>query len=130
MKDYVAIIVALIAAVGSLVNLIYQRKCQREDKSDECKQTLERIEGKLDAHIEADEQDSVRQCRSRIIIFADEISRGVLHSHEHFDCVLDDIDTYERYCASHPNYPNRKAEAAKALIIENYKKRLDKGDWL
>ena len=77
--EWIAVITASIAALTSIVTLILQRRWQVKDKrserDDECKKTLNRIERKLDEHIDADEQNSVRQARSRIIVFADEITR-------------------------------------------------------
>ena len=125
---------ALIAATVSIVTLLLNRKWAKDDKrserDDECKQTLKRIESKLDAHIDADEKESVRMCRSQIIVFADEITRGVRHSKEHFDAVRDAADKYDKYCAAHPDYPNRKAESAKALIDKAYTKLTESGEWL
>lgn len=132
--EYATIITAGISALMSLVTLLLNRRWKKQDKDserdDECKQTLSRIESKLDAHIEADTLDAVARCRSRIIVFADEVSRGVKHSKEHFDSVRDDCDYYDRYCASHPDYPNRKAEAAKKLIDYTYDELNRTGDWL
>ena len=132
--QYATIITAGIAALMSLVTLLLNRKWKLDDdkasQNDECKKTLNRIEKKLDEHIDADEQNSVRQARARIIVFADEITRGVRHSKEHFDSVRDDADYYDRYCSSHPDYPNRKAEAAKTLIDSTYTELLKTGEWL
>lgn len=132
--EWAAVITASIAAFVSILSLLLNRKWQKDDKNseakDECEKTLKRIEKKLDAHIEADALDSVRQCRARIIVFADEITRGLPHSKEHYDCIRDDADYYDRYCSEHPKYPNRKAEAAKALIDKTYDEHLQLGDWL
>lgn len=132
--EWIAIITAIIAALTSLVTLLLNRRFQRIDraaeKDNECKQTLERIEKKLDAHIASDKEDSIKQGRSQFLIFADEISRGVPHSREHFEAVIDLVDDYDRYCKDHPKFPNSKARAAEALIKDTYQKRLAKGDWL
>ena len=132
--EFATIVTAAIAAIVSIVTLLLNRKWKRDDdkaaRKDECEKTLNRIERKLDEHIDADEQNSVRQARSRIIVFADEITRGVRHSKEHFDSVRDDADFYDRYCKAHPDYPNRKAEAAKALIDSTYTELQRTGEWL
>ena len=112
------------------LNRKWKKDDDESDRKDECEKTLNRIERKLDEHIDADEQNSVRQARSRIIVFADEITRGVRHSKEHFDSVRDDADYYDKYCKSHPDYPNRKAEAAKALIDSTYAELQRTGEWL
>ena len=132
--EYIAIITAAIAALTSIVTLLLNRRFQRIDraaeKNDECEQTLKRIESKLDAHIASDKEDSIKQGRSQFLIFADELSRGIPHSREHFEAVIDLVDDYDRYCKDHPKFPNSKARAAEALIKETYQTRLAKGDWL
>jgi hypothetical protein len=132
--EFATIITAAIAAIVSIVTLLLNHKWKRDDdkaaRKDECKKTLNRIERKLDEHIDADEQNSVRQARARIIVFADEITRGEKHSKEHFDSVRDDADYYDKYCVSHPDYPNRKAESAKALIDSTYTELQRTGEWL
>lgn len=132
--EWIAVITASIAAVTSLVTLLLNRRFQRIDraaeKDDECKATLERIEQKLDAHIDADQEASIKQGRTQFLIFADELSRGIPHSREHFEAVIDLVDDYDRYCKDHPKFPNSKARAAEALIRDTYKNKLAKGEWL
>lgn len=132
--EWIAVITASIAAVTSLVTLLLNRHFQRKDRAaergDECKATLKRIEAKLDAHITSDKEDAIKQGRSQFLIFADELSRGVMHSKEHFEAVIELVDDYDRYCKTHPDFPNSKARAAEKLIRETYQDRLTKGDWL
>lgn len=63
------------------------------------------------------DENTASTCRYRLIRFDDELRHHVKHTEEHFDQILDDITTYERYCKEHPNYPNSKA----VLAIENIK---------
>lgn len=132
--EWIAVITAGIAAATSLVTLLLNRRFQRIDraaeKDDECKATLDRIEKKLDAHIDADQEASIKQGRTQFLIFADELSRGIPHSREHFEAVIDLVDDYDRYCKDHPKFPNSKARAAEALIRDTYQNKLAKGDWL
>ena len=118
----------------SLVTLLLNRHFQRKDRAverdDECKAALKRIEAKLDAHITSDKEDAIKQGRSQFLIFADELSRGLPHSKEHFEAVIELVDDYDRYCKTHPDFPNSKARAAEKLIMETYQNRLAKGDWL
>ena len=44
--------------------------------------------------------------------------------------ILADIDSYEKYCDTHPDYPNNRAGLAIENIKENYKERLKKHDFL
>ena len=45
---------------------------------------------------------------------------GKKHSKEHFDEILFDIDAYEQYCSTHPDYKNNKAVLAIGTIKEVY----------
>lgn len=132
--EYIAVITASIAALTSIITLVLQRRWQMQDKradrDDECKQTLHRIEEKLDAHITADAEDNAKQCRTQFLIFADELSRGIHHSREHYESIIDLVDDYDRYCKSNPDFPNSKARAAERLIRDTYQDRLSKNDWL
>lgn len=132
--EWIAVITASIAALTSLVTLLLNRRFQRIDraaeKDNECKQTLNRIEKKLDAHIASDKEDAIKQGRTQFLIFADELSRDIPHSREHFEAIIELVDDYDRYCKEHPSFPNSKARAAEALIKDTYQHKLAKGDWL
>ena len=52
----------------------------------------------LNDHKEKSEERHATLCRAHILRFGDEILHGVLHSKEHYDNVLIDIDSYEEYC--------------------------------
>ncbi len=91
------------------------------------------IEEMKELHTEIDavkvEQDKMRkdaarervlQARRRILRSADEIRRGVQHSDEFFTEALADVDEYERYCKSHPNFENSKAENSIELIKQSH----------
>lgn len=132
--EWIAVVTASIAALTSLVTLFLNRKWQKDDKraerDNECKQTLKRIEEKLDAHITADEKDNAKQIRTQFLVFADELSRGIRHSKEHFEAIIELVDDYDRYCKGNPDFPNSKARAAERLIKDTYQDRLRKNDWL
>lgn len=77
-----------------------------------------------------DDEKWVSLSRTHILRFGDEILHGVSHSKEHFDQILDDISDYERYCDTHPAYPNGKAVAAIKQIKKTYQECLDKNNFL
>lgn len=60
--------------------------------------------------------------RYRILRFDDELLHDVKHSKEHFDQILYDIDTYEKYCDDHPDFKNNLAVMAIRHITEVYQK--------
>ena len=82
---------------------------------------------KLENRMDKDDADA---CRTRILRFADELRRGVEHSEEFFNQILDDVSDYEHYCLEHPNYKNNKAGNAIAEIDKVYQKCMEKNSFL
>lgn len=103
------------SGVMTVVLAILQRKWQKQDKLDEIKRSL-------DAHCKADDERYIKQCRTRILRFNDEVIRGTEHTKEHFDDVLDDITEYTRYCEANRDYKNEKAVQAIANVTRTYQK--------
>lgn len=126
----------------TLLGMILKRRWETKDKQEDVTGALEALGKKIDnvqssimAELEKDRADNeeyrIKMCRQRILQFNDEIYRGVLHTRESFDNVIEEgIDVYEDYCKSHPTFPNFKAEAAIENIKETYKKRLKNQDFL
>ncbi len=79
---------------------------------------------------EAREKKDAVDMRNRILLFGDEARRGVKHSEEHFNQVLEDITDYELYCSKHPEFPNEKAVITCRRIKEIYEKCLIDKDFL
>lgn len=77
-----------------------------------------------------DEKKWMNIKRQTILRFGDEIRLKENHSKEHFDQILDNINDYEEYCLSHPDFKNNKAVATISLIKETYNKCLIKNDFL
>lgn len=117
---------AFIAATVSLITLFYQRKWQKEDRTadrfDELSGKIDRVDDKLENHIKKDAEQDAMQARRRIINFSDECRRGMLHSSEHFDSILDDITFYRHYCDGHPSFKNEKAAHSIKYVEEIYDK--------
>ena len=101
--------------VTTLVLAILQRKWQQADK-------LEEIRRDLKAHVKADDERYIKQCRTRILRFNDELIRDIRHTKEHFDDVLDDITMYTRYCENNKDFKNEKAVQAIANVRRTYQK--------
>lgn len=125
---------ALIAAAVSIVSLCLQRKWKKDDQSagklDAISTEVQSVKNTLTAHIESDAEADAKQARRRIIDFSDECRRGTRHSEEHFDNVLEDIDAYEKYCAAHPQFENRKAVQSIRFIVEIYDECKRKNDFI
>ena len=93
------------------------QKEQKETRSD------------LESHIKADEVNRADERRANILRFNNELIRGIPHTKEEFVEILADIDVYERYCKSHPEYENNRAVHAIANIGRVYDERLIKHDF-
>lgn len=117
---------ALIAAFVSILTLLLNRKWQKEDRTTdrltELSEQIEDLQDTLDSHITADAEKDAKQARRRIIVFSDECRRGMLHSSEHFDSILDDITFYRQYCDDHPKFRNEKAAHSIKYIDDVYDK--------
>ena len=72
--------------------------------------------------LEKMEEDKADNARYRILRFDDEIRHKLLHTEEHFNQIISDVDAYERYCDTHPNYKNSKAISAIENIRETWKR--------
>lgn len=96
----------------------------------EVKTAAQETRDRLDEHIRMDDERDADSHRQRILQFNNELLRDIPHTKEDFTEVLAEIDTYERYCATHPNYKNNRAVHAIAHISKVYDERLEKHDFL
>lgn len=76
------------------------------------------------------EANEAKTARYRILRFDDEIRHKTRHSKEHFDQIIEDVDTYERYCQDHPRFPNEKAVSATDNVKRTYEKCKDENSFL
>lgn len=91
---------------------------------------IKTMKSEIDTIRDENREVHAKDCRVRILRFADEIYLEQPHSQEHFKQILGDITHYERYCESHPEFENQIAVAAIEQITESYNKRLRKHDFL
>ena len=97
---------------------------------EEIKARMDKQEARMDKAEARSEEDKMETARIRILRFGDECKRKIKHGEEHFNQVLEDIDKYETYCATHPEFKNSKAVLTISRIKECYAERLEKGDFL
>lgn len=128
----------LIAIVTIIPTIISNRKktqdsiaeLKTELKSDirESNEDIEAVKQSLARHIKEDEDSKNRQARIRILRFYDEICEGKRHSENHFEDIIEDIDDYESYCQSHPDFKNNRGKTACEHIKDVYQKvKAEKG---
>lgn len=84
----------------------------------------------LDEHIKTDDARNADLHRSKILQFNNELLRDIPHTREDFIEILSEIDFYEKYCDTHPEYENNRATHAVANIKRVYDDRLIKHDFL
>ena len=118
----------VMAVLGSsvltvIINRIFNILDRKKDKQDQIISEINEMKSELNRHIEDDEKHRADMSRARILRFSDELRRGISHSEESFNNILEDIDNYISYCTQHESvYINSKANAA----IRNIKTTHDK----
>jgi uncharacterized coiled-coil protein SlyX len=100
----------------------YKKMLEQVSTIDQLNQSLKQLVDKvdkLDSTFGADRADTRRY---RILRFDDEIRHGVVHTEEHFNQIIHDIEYYKSYCSAHKEYENEKAVFAIENIESVYKK--------
>lgn len=113
----------LLQGIGNAINAPLTAKI-----ADLSKQITE-VDKLLNDHIKAQNEAEITECRRRLLRFDDEVKRHEKHGEEHWDNVIEDVDTYTTYCRNHPEYSNTKAERAMQHLKETYN-RLTPQDFL
>lgn len=113
---------------GGFLTFIQYLITRHDQKHDQSNAILERLNaldtkvGKIEASL--DERDAIL-ARTHILRFKDELYNGIHHSQEYFEQTLDDIETYNQFCADHPKFANGRTKAA-AVYIQSEHDRLFK----
>lgn len=90
---------------------------------------LDGLEKTLCDHIHTDEERNADEYRRRILRFNNELICEIPHTREEFLEALSDIDGYEGYCKTHPDYKNNRCWHAIANINRVYDDRLKLHDF-
>lgn len=115
---------AIARGIGKAMNRDMMEKLETvETDVKNLKDKHDNLENRMD-------KDDADDCRNRILRFADELRRGVEHSEEFFNQILDDISDYERYCSEHPEYKNSKAVSAIGKIDKVYQMCMEENSFL
>ena len=93
-------------------------------------QELAATKAALEEHIRLDDERNADGHRAKILAFNTELLRGIDHTREDFIEALAEIDFYDGYCRTHPDYKNNRAKYAIANIGRVYNDRLKKHDFL
>lgn len=92
-------------------------------------QKIDTLEKKLDDHIATDTARRVDDIRNTILVFANECSRGIVHSKEQFRFIVSKCDAYEQYVEDN-RLKNGVITEATRLIKDTYQSRLKHDDFL
>ena len=110
---------------GGLIGFIEFLIRRRDEKSNKWGQIIEAIDGLKSAIGGIDERldkENADDARRNILSFDDELRRGMDHSEESYNQILEDTNFYSRYCKQHPEYENNKAVNAIRHINDTYQR--------
>lgn len=80
------------------------------------------LEKKVDSISEDLGEHKATLARTHILRFNDELRSGMVHSEEYFKQQILDIDTYNKYCADHPDFANGLTVMASENIKSEFKR--------
>jgi hypothetical protein len=106
----------------ALITFLIQRHDSRRNG-------IEKVMEKIDALSNKVDENSAVLARTHILRFSDELQNGIDHSQEYFRQQMDDCDTYDSFCESHPQFKNSYTVAAEKHIKDTYQRLLDKGEF-
>lgn len=91
------------------------------DEIKEIKIAQEETRKKLDDHIHKSDEQKADNYKSRVLRFNNELVRGLGHTEEDYNEILDIIWKYENYCKDHEEYKNNRMPHA----IKNVERMYD-----
>ena len=113
--------IALISGgLVSLIEFFIRRSDEKKDKNSEVLKAIQNLADKITGIENRMDKENADEARRNILSFDDELRRGVPHSEESFNQVLQDIKFYRNYCREHTDYENDKATSAINHIRETY----------
>ena len=121
MTQITTIISVLIGGgILGFIQFLISRHDNKEDKEDSILSAIKDLSGRVE-RIEnsLDERDAVL-ARTHILRFNDELYNGIKHSQDYFLQTLDDIETYNQFCADNPKFANGRTKAAAKYIQDEY----------
>ena len=105
-----------------LIEFLIRRSDEKKDKNSEVLAALKSIKDKIIGIESRMNKENADNARRNILSFDDELRRGMEHSEESFNQVLQDIKYYRNFCRTHADYENDKATSAITHIRETYQR--------
>ena len=126
------IVLAALASSGlfSLIQYLIKRHDDKKGKTAELEKKIDGIQKDIDNLRSEIKKSDALQARRRILRFNDELLSGLKHSKEAFDDIVEDLDIYEKFTSSNPDYINNKCVLAKQHIKDTYLKCEKEGSFL
>lgn len=118
-----AVVIAIFGSTG-FWNWLMQRKASNKEILTEVRalnNRVENVEKKVEQISDDTEKTKAETCRVRLLRFNGELLRDIKHTEEEFVQTLGDIDQYEDYCRTHPDYKNSRS----VMAIGNIKRCYD-----
>lgn len=106
----------------AFLQFLISRYDRKHDKQKAVMEKLGLLEKKINVIDEKIDEREATLARTHILRFSDELYNGIHHSKEYFDQTLEDIDTYDAFCDTHPEYRNSRTTHAVMEINETYKR--------
>ena len=114
-NDLLLKLAGLVLGSGALFSFV-QFLVQRYDNKKGIEKQIKKLEDRMD------ERDAI-QARTHILRFNDELENGMVHSKDYFRQQIQDIDTYEEYCRTHPDFANGLTIMASKYIKSEYERQ-------
>lgn len=116
------------SAIGNIFNRELREKIDEQakqiseltDKMNVIEEKIGSVEEKITDVKKEVTAGEAKVARYRILRFEDEIRHQVLHTKEHYDQIIDDINTYETFCKDNDWFANNQAHWAIATIRDKY----------
>lgn len=122
--------VLLGGGILTFVQFLITRHDKRKDELGDIKKAIDALKTEIDKIDKKSDRRDAENRRVRILRFEDELQRGLQHSKDSFDQVLEDITWYTRYCDKDPEFKNDQTAATIEHIHKVYHERLERRDFL
>lgn len=119
------IVLAALASSGlfSLLQFLIKRHDEKKGKRAELDKKIDGIQKDIDDLRAEIKKNDALQARRRILRFNDELLNNVKHSKEAFDDIIEeDLDLYDKFTKTHPDFVNNKCTLAAQHIKDTYLK--------
>ena len=120
--DYLQTIIGMLIGGGliGLIEFLIRRSDDKKEKNSKVLAAIQALSDKITAIEGRMDKGNADSARRRILAFDDELRRGLDHSEQAYNQVLQDLKFYRDFCRTHDDYEIDKATSAIAHIRETY----------